>query len=146
MRVIWIFLVIILLTMSGFAYGDVFNKPFSNGSPACTSCHSIAAAGMTAKTWGPDISSIYEDFGGDAVEIKAFIKDSGIAPMDAVYKDTNLSDGELDELIKAFANLKISERSKTTNMLIFYAFALFVFLIIVGRFFFKKNTLLEDDR
>ncbi|BAI81538.1 conserved hypothetical protein [Deferribacter desulfuricans SSM1] len=138
-------LIIIFFSTSLFAYNNTFTKPFKNGSPACTSCHSIKAAGFSGKTWGPDLSTLYIDFDSDADSIKSFIKDSGIPPMDAVYKGRNLSDEELNNLIKAFASL--GSKNVESNNLFFTLFVIFFVGIFVAiKIFFRKNEILEANK
>jgi len=79
-----IFISFVFLPMGVFAK-TTFGKPFSNGIPACVSCHSISAAGFTTPAWGPDLSTLFSDFGRDTELIKGFIKSSGIEAMDGVY-------------------------------------------------------------
>lgn len=126
MRKIIFLITLAVLGAATCAWADIFGKPFSDGSPSCTTCHSVAAGGYSISTWGPDLSSLYIDMGEDAEVIADFIKASGIEPMDAVYADSDIPDEEIQALVQAFAGLNPDEASVEggSNILI-SAFALF---------------------
>lgn len=123
----------------------IFGKPFSDGSPACVSCHSVIAAGYTVKTWGPDISGLGEIFGDDAQGLADFIKNSGIPAMDAVYMNSGIEPEELTELIQAYTELAPSEEKPSGKEVIFYAAAVLGVMMITARSVFRRNRLLEAD-
>jgi len=147
MRRIFLLTIAIIFCFGSAALADIFGKPFSDGSPSCTTCHSVAAAGYTVSAWGPDISSFYDDLGGDASAIADFIRASGIGPMDAAYAESMITDEEIAKLAKAYAGLKPEEASVTSgSSVVVYAFLLFVVLLAAGRVAFKNNSQLEENK
>jgi hypothetical protein len=139
-------LIIGVLTLSTAAWADIFGQPFSDGSPACTSCHSVAAAGYTVSAWGPDISGLYENMGGDPSAIADFIRSSGIGPMDAVYADSKITDEEIGRLAQAYAGLSAEGASVTGGgSIIIYALLLFMAVLGLWRFIFRCNCKLEEN-
>ncbi|WP_273266548.1 hypothetical protein [Flexistipes sinusarabici] len=124
-----------------------FGEPFSNGSPACVSCHSIAAAGYTTPTWAIDLSTVYNDLGGDPEVMKMVIKSSGVKAMDAVYGNAAIPATELDAKVSSFAAISSEKQAKLSSFGIYTAAGgvLVVFLIIV-RLFFRRNNKLEENR
>lgn len=147
MRRVIFFTITVIFCFGSYAWADIFGKPFSDGSPSCTSCHSVAAAGYTVSAWGPDLSSLYTDMGEDASIIADFIRESGIGPMDAVYAGSDIPDEEIDELVKAYAGLDPDKASVTggSSMMI-YAFLIFLLLLFGGRVIFRNNSQLEDNK
>lgn len=141
--------VVIVLFLTFFSIGlaaqTSFSSPFSNGSPPCTSCHSIMSAGFSGKTMGPDLSTFFYDMGKDAASIKSFIRDSGITVMDAVYKGKGLSENELDELVTAFSKLQEEVSEPNGSNYIVYSVAVFLLLLVFLKLLFKKNTLMEEN-
>lgn len=147
MRTLIFAVIIFIFSLTAYAEADVFGRPFSDGSPPCTACHSVAAAGYTISAWGPDISSLYVDMGEDAASVADFIKSSGIGPMDAAYANLKVPDEEMNHLVEAFAKLKPEEaQTETGNSITIYAFGLFVILLAAGRIIFRKNRRLEENR
>lgn len=137
----------VLFSVSAFAGSDIFGRPFSDGSPPCTACHSVAAAGYTAAAWGPDISSLYSDMGGDAASIAEFVKNSGIGPMDAVYAKSKITEAEIQALAEAFAKLNTENAAVTGGWKIaVYALLLFAAFIAAVRLVFGKNRRLEENK
>ena len=146
MKPLVILTAIFMCAFSAYAEPDVFGRTFSNGAPPCTACHSVAAAGYTDSAWGPDISSLYFDMGEDAQSVAEFVKESGIAPMDAVYADTGLKDEELILMAEAYAGLNPEKASVTGgNRVTAYAFIFFLALLGLGRLMFRKNGRLEEN-
>jgi hypothetical protein len=136
----------IFIISSDLWCADIFSRPFSNGSPQCTVCHSINAAGYPGKTLGPDLSTIYTNMGSDPESLKTFIKSSGIEVMDAVYKDKNIPETELDNLVKAFAKVTSEKPIQYKANYLMYAFIVFVGFLLIYAVFFRKNKLLEENR
>lgn len=135
------------LCIASAAWADIFGKPFSDGSPACTSCHSVAAAGYRVSAWGPDISGLYEDMGGDASAIADFVRESGIGPMDAVYADMDIPAEEIEALAEAYAALSPEQASVTGGGdMVLYSFIIFILLMIAGRAVFRNNSQLEENK
>lgn len=145
---------LIIITLLIFAYSSTllmaettFGKPFSNGSPACVSCHSISAAGFTTPAWAIDLSTAYNDLGNDPETMKSFIKSSGIRAMDAVYANATISAAELDAKISSFAEISSKKPVKLSSFGIYTAaFGVFIVFLIIVRVFFRKNIKLEENR
>lgn len=136
----------VFLPMGVFAETTI-GKPFSNGIPACVSCHSISAAGFTTSAWGPDLSTLFNDFGGDTESIKGFIRSSGIEAMDAVYANAKIPENELNVKIKSFSEISSKEPVNLSSIGIYTAAgAVFVIFLIFIRLFFRQNNKLEENR
>jgi len=124
-----------------------FGEPFSNGSPACVSCHSISAAGFTTPAWAIDLSTLYNDFDGDTELIKTFIKSSGVEAMDAVYANAEIPAAELDAKISSFAEISSKKPAKLSSFGIYTtAVGVFIVFLIIIRLFFRRNNKLEENR
>lgn len=145
MRHLVIIVLFVTFSSIGLASQSIFSKPFSNGSPSCTSCHSIMSAGFSGKTMGPDLSTLFYDMGKDAESIKSFIKDSGITIMDAVYKGKGIPENELDELVTAFSKLPEEVSEPNGSNYIVYSVAIFLLILVFLKLLFKKNRLMEED-
>lgn len=145
MRHLVVIVLFVTFSSIGLASQSSFSNPFSNGSPSCTSCHSIMSAGFSGKTMGPDLSTLFYDMGKDADSIKSFIKDSGITIMDAVYKGKGISENELDELVTAFSKLQEEVSEPNGSNYIVYSVAIFLLLLVFLKLLFKKNTLMEEN-
>lgn len=123
----------------------IFERPFSNGSPQCTSCHSISSLGIGGKTMGPDLSTLFYDMGQDPETIKSFIKESGIPMMDAVYKNKNIPEEELDQLVRAFEKLPEKAEAASGGNYIFPSIIVFLIILLVLKLFFQRNKPLEEN-
>jgi|GEM_PF-4033123 len=124
-----------------------FGEPFSNGSPACVSCHSISAAGFTTPTWATDLSTAYNDLGGDPETMKMVIKSSGVKAMDAVYGNAAIPAKELDAKVSSFASISSKKQTKLSSFGIYTAAGgVFVVFLIIVRLFFRRNNKLEENR
>jgi cytochrome c553 len=124
---------------------DIFARPFSDGSPACVSCHSVTAAGYTASTWGPDISGLGEMLGEDVQGWTDFIKSSGIPAMDAVYAESTFTDKDIEGLVKAYAALQPAEQESTGREIIIYAAVLLAAMALMAKLVFRRSRSVESD-
>jgi len=124
-----------------------FGEPFSNGSPACVSCHSISAAGFTTPTWAIDLSTAYNDLGGDPETMKMVIKSSGVKAMDAVYGNAAIPAEELDAKVSSFAAISSEKPADLSSFGIYTAAGgVFVVFLIIVRLFSRRNNKLEENR
>lgn len=124
-----------------------FGESFSNGSPACISCHSISAAGFSTPTWAVDLSTIYNDLGGDPELMKTFIKSSGVNAMDAVYANAAIPAEELDAKVSSFATISSKKPAELGSLGIYTAaVGVFIVFLIIIRLFFRRNKKLEENK
>jgi len=149
MRSLLLAAVLFLFIQQGHAKqpDSTFAKPFRDGSPACTSCHSIAAAGYTAAAWGPDISGLGDMLGDDPQAWADFAKTSGIPAMDAAYAESRLTAEDFIALAAAYEALPPAEGEPKLTGREIAGYAVLFMLIMAGlaKIIFRRNPELENE-
>jgi len=73
--------------------------PMENGGAPCLACHNLTGFGMASgANYGPDLSSLYEDYGREGVEeVLQTVED--FSSMEAVYAGRPLTESEQTDLV-----------------------------------------------
>lgn len=91
---------------------------FSAGGASCSSCHTAGSVGnLSGPGLGPDLTSAYATFGGDA-GLSAWLSKPPSKTMDPIFADRPLTDTELGHLAAFLADAPSEERQSGPDRLL----------------------------
>jgi mono/diheme cytochrome c family protein len=132
---------LLLLSTSGWALqGDskvgealyVGDISFSAGGAPCLACHGIAGHELgyaAGASFGPDLSTLYEDYGEEGVA--GVLEDLSFESMDAIYAERPLTDSERADLVTFFASVTAGEAPDIGSGMAIHVVIVAALLIIV---------------
>ncbi len=115
----------------------VGSTAFTNGGAPCLACHSLTGIGLSdGANYGPDLSSLYEEYGADGVE--GVLESLEFPSMEAIYAGKPLTAEEMADLVVFFEHT--AELSTTPGN------GKLALLVIVGVIILLGLTLLAGKR
>ncbi|MCZ7555753.1 MAG: cytochrome c [Bacteroidia bacterium] len=112
--------------------GDV---RLSNGAASCMSCHAVQGiGGLGGGTLGPDLTTVFERY-QNRKNLSTWLAAPATPTMQAVFKQTPLTEGEIRSLVAYFENtLQRNPADTSTARLNFLLFGLGGVILVLGLF------------
>ena len=113
---------------------------FSEGGAPCLACHGIAghALGPAANaSYGPDLTSLYEDYGEE--ELLAVLEDLSFGSMTAIFADRPLTDEEKTDLTAFFGSIAAETAPDIGSRLVLHVLIVTVLIAaLIGAFGWRR--------
>ena len=114
----------------------VGSLPFAKGGAPCLACHGIAGAGLglaAGASYGPDLTSLWEDYGADGVA--SILESLPFPSMQPIFAKRPLTASERADLSAFFRRVNGRPPAHIGELLLWQVAAGVIILLIVAAFF-----------
>ncbi len=118
----------------------VGQKSFTNGGPACISCHTTSdVSGLGGGTLGPDLTKAYDKFGGD-IGLNSLLVSLPFPTMQGVFSKKPVQKDEAAHLAAYFAQIKSqAEKASMDFTISMISIGGFIFLYLLTHILWRKR-------